>query len=197
MLTYAFIPFAIMLVCSCVIISKLYRSQGAATTAVKKSIVSGRVRQQKNIDALSQQSTSSKKTTSKQSHYSRSISKQTQISSILLTTNFLFVFLVSPLLILNALNMLKENSLTTTLVYFLSYANHGLNFIFYGISCQKYRKEFIDLVKCCCCCFCLVPSHASSAPTASTGSLVASLVCLFCFLIGLGVFTHLLFVLSS
>lgn len=53
------------------------------------------------------------------------LNKNKQISYILLTTNILFFLMVSPLVVMNAMNLIHENTINTTIVYFLSYANHG------------------------------------------------------------------------
>ncbi|RNA10736.1 hypothetical protein BpHYR1_002697 [Brachionus plicatilis] len=44
------------------------------------------------------------------------------------------------------MSMIEENTIRTTVVYLLNYSNHGLNFIFYGITCQKYRNELFQLI---------------------------------------------------
>ncbi len=102
----------------------------------------------------------------------RSLRRNKQIFIILMTTNSLFICLVSPLVFLNATNNIIENSISTTVAYICSYSNHGwvlvefegfkisnkcikiktfnyilrLNFVFYGISCQAYRNELLDLL---------------------------------------------------
>jgi hypothetical protein len=135
MFTYALGPFAIMLVCSIIIIFKLYSNKGGSSSSSTKQIQT--THRQKQQLVITRPMTSSIMS----NHYNRressfkcdtrsirgknSISKQTQITSILLTTNFLFVSLVSPLLVMNAFNMLQEDTLKTTIAYFLSYANHG------------------------------------------------------------------------
>ena len=110
MLTYAIVPFVIMLVCSIIIIIKVYSTRN------------------EQIYALSKKNATIMHSSHHHHHhhqYQHQISKQTQITSILLTTNFLFFALVSPLLLMNAMNMLQENTLSTTIAYFLSYSNHG------------------------------------------------------------------------
>jgi hypothetical protein len=94
MIMYAFFPSGVMLVCSIIIILKVFSSN----------------------TRLSNHRTQ---------NTNRRVSKHTQITSILLTTNFLFFSLVSPLVIMNAIKMIQENTISTTVIYFLSYANHG------------------------------------------------------------------------
>lgn len=69
-------------------------------------------------------------TNNRLSAYSNSISrkrtlKNRQISYLLLTTNLVFFLLVSPLLVLNTMSMIEENTIRTTIVYLLNYSNHG------------------------------------------------------------------------
>ena len=146
MLTYAFVPFTMMLMCSMIIIFKLYSTKSServrGNTFSQKSATSNSNTNNNNNDFNNNQNQNQNEFISRayslngkkrmgtgynrqKSKRQNSLQKQTQITSILLTTNFIFVSLVSPLLFMNALNMLQEDTLKTTLVYFLSYANHG------------------------------------------------------------------------
>ena len=120
MFFYVLFPSVVMLICSIIIIFRIF----------------GTNRSLRHNDNLSK----------------KRFNKNKQISYLLLTTNFIFICLVSPLLVFNSLRLLQENSISTTVVYLLSYANHGLNFIFYGISCEKYRHELFMIFKCFGCC---------------------------------------------
>ena len=53
------------------------------------------------------------------------LAKHKQLFFILLTTNALFIIMVSPLVFLNATNNVVEDRVETTVAYLLSYANHG------------------------------------------------------------------------
>jgi hypothetical protein len=121
MFTYGFVPFAIMLVCSIIIIHKLYSAKRNHLPKENKIKSQSFFRYICCIKSPIQTS----KNLNKRRKQRNSMSKQMQVTSILLTTNFLFFFLVSPLLIMNVLNMLQEDTLKTTLAYFLCYANHG------------------------------------------------------------------------
>ena len=125
MLTYGFVPFTIMLVCSIIIIFKLYSAKRIKTQEEKKNKKNGHFF--RTLNSLKSDASSINFTThiSKTRKERRSMSKQMQVTSILLTTNFLFFSLVSPLLVMNILNMLREDTLRTTIAYFLCYANHG------------------------------------------------------------------------
>ena len=115
MVTYAILPFSIMFLCSMIIIIKLNFSK----TNTNRSL--------NDVEKLSRNAQNSLRKSHKLScvGLNYSISKQFQITSILLTTNFLFISLVSPLLFMNLLSMLHENTIKTTIVYFLAYSSHG------------------------------------------------------------------------
>ncbi len=53
------------------------------------------------------------------------LARNKQLFFILTTTNGLFICLVSPLVLLNALGMIEEGTRLTTIAYILAYANHG------------------------------------------------------------------------
>ena len=126
MFTYGFIPFSIMLICSFIIIYKLYSSKRTNMLNDKKTKNEYFL---KNFKSMRQMNSISRHISFKSKRNIRcernSMSKQLQVTSILLTTNFLFISLISPLLVLNVLDMLQDNTLRTTIVYFLCYANHG------------------------------------------------------------------------
>ena len=130
MFTYGFMPFAIMFVCSIIIIHKLYRANKQHLLK-ENNIKSERI---SIVLSIYKRETLSIQRSHKMTHSQRrfnSMSKQIQVTSILLTTNFLFFCLVSPLLLMNLLNMLQEDTLKTTIAYFLCYANHGyISFIY-------------------------------------------------------------------
>ncbi len=124
MFTYGFVPFAIMLVCSIIIIHKLHSANNCDfkredRNKNENSVVSLSVLK---CESSSYKERNNRHKNKKQRH---SMSKQMQVTSILLTTNILFVSLVSPLLIMNIFSLLQKESLATTIAYFLCYANHG------------------------------------------------------------------------
>ena len=55
----------------------------------------------------------------------KSLRRNKQLFVILITTNSLFICLVSPLVFLNATNNVVENSIPTTVAYIFAYSNHG------------------------------------------------------------------------
>ena len=110
MFTYGFVPSAIMLVCSIIIIHKLHSAKNREFQREDRN------KNENSIVALSLlkcESSSPFKESNKRQRYS--MSKQMQVTSILLTTNVLFVSLVSPLLVMNAFSLLQKESLTTTI----------------------------------------------------------------------------------
>ena len=123
MLTYAFVPFAIMLTCSVIIIYKLY---GTDETYFLKENKTKNGKIFRTITFIKSDSEHVTREISKIRRREQSLMpKERQVTCILLITNFLFFCLVSPLLVMNVLRMLQENTLRTTIAYFLCYANHG------------------------------------------------------------------------
>ena len=136
MFTYGFVPFAIMFVCSIIIIRKIHNAKKTPSPKSEKTQTESFYQNLKSIKrnslSLSYQMANRPRI--------NSISKEKQVTSILLVTNFLFIFLVSPILVMNILNMLQDDTLRTTIAYFLCYANHGyLKKHFTKIKLQNYN----------------------------------------------------------
>jgi hypothetical protein len=95
MVFYVILPSVVMLICSCIIIVRIFSAN----------------RRLRNNAHLSK----------------KRYNKNKQISYLLLSTNFLFFTMVSPLLVANSLSVLEDSNymITSTLVYLLAYANHG------------------------------------------------------------------------
>ena len=132
MFTYGFVSFAIMLVCSIIIIKKLYdtKKNDSNSKVTKNTYMNENIKQiWSSIKSRLSSNKSSQVMTQSQRRF-KTMSKQMQVTSVLLMANFLFVLLVSPLLIMNALNILQEDTLKTTIAYFLCYANHGYWIVF-------------------------------------------------------------------
>nr|QVK45804.1 G protein-coupled receptor [Proales similis] len=115
---YAFVPFVIMLACSVIIIAKLCKS-------------TRNMRRHRDNN---------------QQMVRRRQSRSVQITYLLITTNILFFLLVSPIVVLNAMKLLNEESVLSEVIYLLAYSNHALNFIFYGITCEKYREKLMRIL---------------------------------------------------
>ena len=89
-----------------------------------------------------------RKSTSRSNLAKKTSRKNRQIYKLLLTLNIFFFVLVTPLVLANSLNLIKENNhLFRDFVYMLAYLNHSLHFVFYGFSCEIYRTILIDMFK--------------------------------------------------
>lgn len=76
--------------------------------------------------------------------------KHKHLSYTLITLNFIFFVLISPLVIV--LVIMKNNKLSdeskilVNTVYLLAYSNHSLNFFLYGFSSPPFREEVFHLM---------------------------------------------------
>jgi len=76
--------------------------------------------------------------------------KHKHLSYTLITLNFIFFVLISPLVIV--LVIIKNNKLSdaskilVNTVYLLAYSNHSLNFFLYGFSSPPFREEVLHLM---------------------------------------------------
>ena len=82
--------------------------------------------------------------------YLRKLKKNSQISLMLVSSNlyFLFTMVLFWLWFIFKSNNEKESvesSLRQSFVYMLLYTNNAFDFVFYGISSEKYRKEFCKI----------------------------------------------------
>jgi hypothetical protein len=122
---YSYIPFVIMMVCTVLITYKLCK--------VNKNI--GRSKSTTSINQNKQQSVSNQNQL-----FKKRAKKTNQIYQLLILINVCFFVLVTPLVLSNSLGILMiENKIILELVYILSYLNHCINFVFYGLSCKMYR----------------------------------------------------------
>ena len=97
LILYAIFPGVVMLTCSAIIIYKIFDTN-------KKLKTHGNFNEQISRKRLS---------------------KNKQITYLLLTTNLLFLILVSPLVAFNALHQIHEETVRGAIIYFLSYSNHA------------------------------------------------------------------------
>ncbi|CAF1042651.1 unnamed protein product [Brachionus calyciflorus] len=170
---YSYIPFTIMVICTILIIYRLFqlnkRLKLSSTRQCKEIPVL------KNDEALFQKLDESKcdlktESNSKECHNNKATQykqikksskvndlakkrtkKNNQIYKLLLTLNIFFFVLVTPLVLSNSLGFLdyiKETHQSIfEIVYILAYLNHSMNFLFYVLSCEIYRSILIDLFK--------------------------------------------------
>ena len=123
---YCIIPFVTMCICSTMIIMRI---KSKSRTMLLKMRTSSMNRHQR---------------------YKR-IKRNRQLAGMLLLTNIYFIISSLPYCIMFVLHRGKEseNPLGQLTVHVMSYTNNAFNFFLYGISSQKYRKEFwILLSKC-------------------------------------------------
>ena len=74
----------------------------------------------------------------------RRTKRNNQVFKLLIALNVTFFILVTPLVFCNSLRILDtldENIFQ--LVYLLAYSNHSFNFVFYGFTCEQFRKIFL------------------------------------------------------
>ena len=81
--------------------------------------------------------------------YLRKLKKNTQISLMLISSNFYFLFTMVLFWIWFLVRFNEKESIQSSLrqsfVYMLLYTNNAFDFLFYSIASQKYRKEFCSL----------------------------------------------------
>ena len=169
---YSYIPFTVMIVCTALIIYRLYKITKNLKSKTKTKATDHFKQKEANDPLISNNSPSSinpnnglittpstidiknvklLKGTTQCAHSEqakKTVRKNGQIYKLLLTVNIFFFALVTPLVLANSLDLLGEsNHIFRDLVYTLAYLNHALNFLFYGFSCKIYRMILIDFVK--------------------------------------------------
>ena len=120
LLSYVLIPFLIMTICSGIIAYRLFFS--LSKTTMNKSI-KGKIR--------------------------RGTRRAKQISYMLLILNLVFVLLLAPIVIgqiFQDLNQEHQYRLYNSITLLLSYSNHALNFVLYGIASPQFRLTLRQLL---------------------------------------------------
>ncbi|CAM2725144.1 unnamed protein product [Rotaria socialis] len=121
LLSYVLIPFIIMTICACIIAYRLFFSLRHTTVHVS---VNGKTR--------------------------RGTHRAKQVSYMLLTLNLVFVILLTPIVIGQIFQNLNEEHryrLYNSITLLMSYSNHALNFVLYGIASPQFRltlKQLLD-----------------------------------------------------
>jgi len=125
-LVYSGLPFAVMSICSIIIIHHILKSSRRFLNNFK------------NKNSVLTRSI----------HYKR-LKRDRQLLYLLLLINLLFILSSAPFCISFLLfrGDEGENGLGQLTVHVLAYSNNAFNFLLYGISSQKYRQEFFDLWK--------------------------------------------------
>lgn len=122
LLSYVLIPFVIMTICAGIIAYRLFFSLSKRTI---KSSMKGRPR--------------------KATHRAK------QISYMLLILNLVFVLLLAPVVIGQIFQSLNEEHryrLYNSITLVLSFSNHALNFVLYGIASPQFRLTLRQLLGC-------------------------------------------------
>ena len=117
---YSMVPFIVMSICSTII---LMRIRSKSKKYFEKLVNKNNEQQKSNI--------------------SKRLRRNRQLLYMLLLTNLYFLLSMLPYCIMFILFKGKqsESNIQQPLVHTLLYTNNAINFIFYGFSSQKYRKE--------------------------------------------------------
>ncbi len=120
LLSYVLIPFIIMTICACIIAYRLFFSLSHITM---HSSIKGKTR--------------------------KGTRRAKQISYMLLILNLVFVILLTPVVlgqIFQELNQEHRYRLYNSITLLMSYSNHALNFVLYGIASPQFRLTLRQLL---------------------------------------------------
>jgi hypothetical protein len=120
LLSYVLIPFIIMTICAGIIAYRLFFS--LSNTSIHRSL-KGKTR--------------------------KGTRRAKQISYMLLTLNLVFVILLTPIVlgqIFQELNQEYQYRLYNSITLLMSYSNHALNFVLYGIASPQFRSTLRQLL---------------------------------------------------
>ena len=120
---YSIIPFVVMGICSYIILTKIRKKSNEL------------------FKTLSRTSQSDK------SNFHKRLKRNRQLLYMLLITNFYFLISLLPCCLSFLIFRGSETKSIhgQLIVHILLYTNYSFNFLFYGFSSQKYRKEFLAL----------------------------------------------------
>ena len=118
MFVYSFVPCAIMVICSAVILYRIKTSDNRYLTNVFKK--------------------------NNRTPYYKRLKRNRQLLYMLLITNLYFLLSSLPYCVSFLLyrGETSDSGFGQLAVHVLSYTNNAFNFIFYGVSSQKYREQF-------------------------------------------------------
>lgn len=120
LLSYVLIPFIIMTICACIIAYRLFFSLSHTTMHIA---IKGKTR--------------------------NGTRRAKQISYMLLTLNLVFVILLTPAVlgqIFQELNQEHRYRLYNSITLLMSYSNHALNFVLYGLASPQFRLTLKQLL---------------------------------------------------
>lgn len=134
MTMYAFLPFLIMLTCSCIILVRVAQQS-------KKF-------QKKPKNPIDQPIHHNNVNNTKSNQNQRDFSARTRnLALMLIPVNVLFLIFLAPVVIaMFTYERLGDDLLTLALVEFLSYFNFSLNFFIYFLTSSKFREEFCKMM---------------------------------------------------
>jgi hypothetical protein len=145
-MSYAIVPFLVMVVCTYFIVRVVFKSYNRSKRMSKVSFDNEITNPVQVAPPGGAPSSLSLRRSRR-----RSTTRKKNISYTLIMLNILFFVLVSPLLFLmtflSGVENIREFKFLINFVYILAYANHCLNFIFYGLSSPPYRKTVRVLFK--------------------------------------------------
>jgi hypothetical protein len=134
LIMYSILPFTIMLICSFLIIKALYESAKRLNRLKKQQ------KDKESIENLTILNNNKTSVTNRQKHK--------HLSYTLITLNFIFFILISPLVIVLVIskNITDESKILLNTVYLLAYSNHSLNFFLYAFSSPPFRHQASQLI---------------------------------------------------
>lgn len=161
---YSYIPFTIMIICTILIICRLFQINKQLNLPSPKSkenkngiyFPKNETKNVKEEDEINKGDNKTRYKLIKKSPNIKDIAKKrskknNQIYKLLLTLNICFFVFVTPLVLSNTLGLLDflrdTQILTFEIVYILSYLNHSINFLFYLLSCEMYRSIVFEFFK--------------------------------------------------
>lgn len=81
--------------------------------------------------------------------YARRLKRNRTLLYLLLSTNIYFLLTSFPYFILSIIymgKMSRHSTLDQNIAHLLLYSNNSLHFVFYGLSSEKYRQEFMRII---------------------------------------------------
>lgn len=139
MLLYSYIPFAVVILGTAIIISLIKKSNSTLKKQYKMNLNNMAVYQKKRVHA--KRFIETKKIAEKiYEEAKRRVKRNSSIHKLLILLNFKFMFLVTPLVICNTLKLFgNENQLSLEILFILAYLNHCSNFFCYLFTSHVFR----------------------------------------------------------
>ena len=140
LLLYSYIPFLVMITSTIVIIYKLL----IANRNLKKSYNSIKTAYlRKNANGLKTLSKDAAENKFVFKAAKRRVKRNNQVYRLLISLNTLFFILVTPIVTFNSITFDKKDEVILQFFYVLAYLNHCVNFVFYGLTCELFKKVLV------------------------------------------------------